>query len=110
MADDPLAHMTRIDLHLDGDDCWPELRKDGFITVELAAVALLPDAEVTDVLTGVSRRVPGVVLRIHIPADDGGFIVGLAQVKLEMLESIVGALRGRMAFLGEQRAAGKGDA
>jgi hypothetical protein len=110
MADNPQSRMTRIDIHLNGDDCWPELRKDGFVEVELAAVALLPDAEVTDVLTGVSRRVPGVALRIHIPADGGGFIVGLAQAKLEMLETIFRALRGRIEYLDEQRAAGKGDA
>jgi hypothetical protein len=108
MDETPLSRMTRIDIQLDGDDCWPDLR-DGFVAVELAGVALLPDAEVTDVLTGVSRRVPGVTLRIHIPVEDG-FLVGLAQVKLEMLESIIGALRGRMAFLAEQRAAGKGEA
>jgi hypothetical protein len=103
---DILARMTRIDLHLDGDECWPdiaELSAAGKLDeAALVGVALLPDAEVTDVLTGQTRRVPAISLRIALP--DGR--VGLAQMKVDMLRTIVRALDGRLAYIADLAARG----
>lgn len=103
--------MTSIDIQLDGDGCWPdlvELHKAGKVEfhAQLAGVALLPDAAVTDSFTGAERHVPAVTLRMHLP--DG--TVALAQLKLEMLETIVRGFHARLEYLAAQRKAGKGDA
>lgn len=98
--------MTKIELHLDGDGCWPDLRekaKDGKYVpdAELVGVALIPDAEVTSP-AGETRRVPVLTLRIDLP--DG--TSALAQVKVRMLGLILGAVRGRLAFLAELKEQG----
>ncbi len=98
--------MTSIDIKMDGDGCWPDLKeKHAAGQVEwhasLASVSLLPDGEVTD-LTGKSRRVPIVTLRIEMP--DGK--VALAQVKLEMLDTIVRGFKSRIEYLAELEAKG----
>jgi hypothetical protein len=98
--------VTSIDIQLDGDNCWPDLdaKADaGQVSVaELVGVALLPDAIVTNMLTGAERRVPAVTLRLHLP--DGRIV--LAQLKVEMLETLARAMRGRLDYLAELKAKG----
>ena len=86
--------MTVVDLQLDGDECWPDLKE--FLLAELSGVALLPDGEVTG-LNGETRRVPILTLRVDLP--DGG--TALVQIKVQMLEMILGAVRGRLGYLDE---------
>jgi hypothetical protein len=97
--------MTSIQICLDGDQCWPDLTALGEAgkvhTAQLAAVALLPDGEVKR-LDGSIGRVPIVTLRIALP--DGQ--VALAQVKLDTLEQVVRAMRGRLDYLREMAATG----
>lgn len=99
--------MTSIDIKLDGDGCWPDLtakHEAGKViwNAELSGVSLLPDGEVTDGLTGKIKRVPILTLRVELP--DG--TSALAQVKLDMLASIVRAMKGRLEYLGELAAKG----
>lgn len=94
--------MKRLDIKLDGDNCWPELRDgDRMIVGDLTGVALLPDAT-----TQSGAKVPGVTLRVDLP--DGRSV--LALVKLELLSAALRACQGRLDYLAEQRAAGKADA
>lgn len=90
--------MTKIELHLDGDGCWPDLREKAegkyVPDAELVGVALIPDAEVTSP-TGETRRVPVLTLRIDLP--DG--TSALAQVKVRMLGLILGAVKSRLEYL-----------
>jgi hypothetical protein len=86
--------VTTIDLQLDGDECWPDLRD--FVLGALSGVALLPDGEVTG-FDGQTRRVPILTLRVELP--DG--TVALAQIKVEMLETVLGAVRGRLAYIAD---------
>jgi hypothetical protein len=91
--------LTTIDLQLDGDGCWPDLKD--FVLAALSGVALLPDGEVLG-LDGKKRRMPILTLRVELA--DGG--TALAQIKVEMLEAVLGAVRGRLAYLGELAAKG----
>jgi hypothetical protein len=102
--------MTSIDINFDGDGCWPDLKakhETGKVEwhAELAAVSLLPDGEVKDGVTGEIKRLPIVLIRIEL--RDG--TTAIAQVKLGMLENIVGALRGRMGYLADLKAKGGRD-
>lgn len=98
--------MTRIDLQLDGYHCWPELaelRAAGKLDeAHLVGVALLPDAEVVNTLTGECARVPALTLRFTLP--DGR--VGLAQIKVDMFAMIARAMQGRIEYLAELAAKG----
>lgn len=76
-----------IDIQLDGDNCWTDL--DEAVVGQLDGVALLPDA-----LTHAGTRVPAVTLRIRL---DGQVV--LAQIKVDALRTILGAVDGRLAFL-----------
>ncbi len=98
--------MATLQIKLDGDGCWPDL--SNVEPAELEGVALLPDGEVVDELTGQRKKVPIVLCRVR-SLDPNRFVV-IAQVKLDMLEMAVRALRGRIAFLEQQRAAAKGEA
>lgn len=96
--------MTSIDIKLDGDGCWPDLtakQETGKVVwnARLAAVSLLPDGEVSDGITGAIKRVPIVTIRFELP--DG--TTALAQAKLDMLESIVRAFKGRLEYLAESQ-------
>jgi hypothetical protein len=86
--------VTTIDLQLDGDECWPDLKE--FELGALSGVALLPDGEVTG-LDGKTRRVPILTFRVELP--DG--TVALAQIKFETLEVVLGAVRGRLAYIAD---------
>lgn len=102
--------MTSLDIMLDGDGCWPDLRDkhlEGKVewNARLAAVSLLPDGEVTDGITGNVKRMPIVTVRFELP--DG--TTALAQVKLDMLESIVRAFKGRLEYIAELKAKGGRD-
>jgi hypothetical protein len=95
--------MTSIDIKLDGDGCWPDLVV--FSTADLTGVALLPDGEVTDGVTGKRKRVPVMLLRLQ--TKDGGFIV--VQVKVEIMEMVMSAMRGRLEYLAELKSKGGSD-
>jgi hypothetical protein len=102
--------MTSIDIALDGDGCWPDLSEKheaGKViwNARLAAISLLPDGEVTDGFTGKTRRVPILTLRFELP--DG--TTALAQAKLEMMETIVRAMKSRLEYLAELAAKGGRD-
>lgn len=97
--------MPTLQIKLDGDGCWPDLTE--IEPGELEGVALLPDGDVTDGFTGVTRKVPIVLLRVRSQAT--GKVV-IAQAKLDMLEAAVRAMRGRIRYLEEQRASAKGEA
>jgi len=86
--------MTTIDLQLDGDECWPDLKE--FELAALSGVALLPDGEVLG-LDGQTRRVP--ILAFRVELAQGG--TAIAQIKVEMLEVVLGAVRGRLAYLAQ---------
>lgn len=96
--------MTSIDLHLDGDNCWPEIR-DAFLVAELTGIALLPDASVVDTFTGQQKKKPALTLRIELP--DGQ--TALAMVKVEMLEMALRAVKGRLEYIAELKAKGGAD-
>jgi hypothetical protein len=103
--------MTSVDIQLQGDGCWPDLvvlHEAGKVHWhgQLVGVALLPDAAVVDTFTGIERKVPAVTLRM----DVGDGTLAIAQMKLDMLETIVRAFRSRLEYLAEQQAAGKGEA
>lgn len=104
--------MTAIDIQLDGDNCWPELtrlRADGLLdTGELVGVALLPDGEVTDGFTGQIKRVPTVTLRIRVERPTACMNV-LVQLKVETLEMLARAMRGRLEYLASLKARGGRD-
>lgn len=91
-----------IDIQLDGDNCWPEIRGKVIANVELTGVALLPDGEVIDGVTGARKRVPILLLRVDLP--DG--TVAIAQIKVEMLNMIASAMKGRLEYLAELKAKG----
>jgi hypothetical protein len=97
--------MTRIDLRLDGDGCWPdidELGKTGKLDeAAITGVALLPDATVQRP-DGSIVRMPCVTIRVALPHGR----VGLAQIKVDMLRMIVGAIDGHLHYLADL--AGKG--
>lgn len=104
--------MRPIDIQLDGDACWPELKwmgEKGMVEMgDLIGVALLPDAVVTHE-DGTSTRMPSVTLRVEVrhPSDPHlhqGHV--LVQMKLETLSAIAGALRGRMEYLAQLAAQG----
>jgi len=96
--------MTSIDIQLDGDGCWKDL--GDFLVGQFTGVALLPDASAVDTFTGKEKAVPAMTLRVKLP--DGKVV--LALVKLEIMASIVRGFQGRLEYLAEQAAAGKGDA
>lgn len=85
--------MKMLDIQLNGDKCWPDLKD--FEVGDLAGVALLPDAVVTDTFTGEERRVPALTLRVH--GADGRVV--LAMLKVEMLETLARAMRSRLDYL-----------
>jgi hypothetical protein len=98
--------MSVIDLQLDGDSCWPDLKekiREGLVThAVLEGLALLPDGEVTDGVTGEIKRVPILTLRVLLP--DG--TIALPQVKVEMLDMIMAGVRGRLGYLADLKKAG----
>jgi hypothetical protein len=99
--------MTSIDIEMNGDGCWPDLHEkhaQGKVIwdARLSAVSLLPDGDVIDGFTGEARKVPILTLRIELP----GGTSALAQVKLEMLSTIVAAMKSRIEYLAELKAVG----
>lgn len=100
--------MTSVQILLEGDGCWPdfaELAESGkLLEARIVGVALLPDADVVDTLTGRQKKVPSITVRLQLP--DG--LVGVAQIKVEMWEAIGRACRGRMELIAAQSAAARG--
>lgn len=94
--------MPSLDIKLDGDNCWPELRElvgtDRLIDVELKAVALLPG--------GMASGKASVTLRIDLP--DGRVV--LAQTSADLFCAAARAFVGRQEFLREQAERSKGSA
>lgn len=75
--------MAYLDLQLDGDNCWPELRESGFIEGELVGIAGLPN--------GTSGGNPTVTVRVTLP--DGKTV--LAETTLRLFLSAARALQAR---------------
>lgn len=100
--------MTVIDIRLEGDRAFPELASgvnDGSVALaELTGLALLPDGEVRKP-SGEIALVPLVILRFEFELE-GRMRTGLVQLKVEVLETLLGAIRGRLAYLKELEAAG----
>jgi hypothetical protein len=106
-AFDVRSAMTSIDIQMNGDGCWPDLHEKhaaGKVIwdARLGGVSLLPDGDAIDGFTGEAKKLPILTLRIELP--DG--TSALAQVKLEMLSTIVGAMKSRMDYLAELKAKG----
>jgi hypothetical protein len=109
--------MTSIDMQMDGDECWPELaelHQSGLLeTGELVGVALLPDAEVRDGFTGWKKSAPVLTLRISVPhptdPDPQLARTVLVQLKVDMLNMIAGALKGRLEYLEDLKRRGGAD-
>lgn len=104
--------MRPIDIKLDGDNCWPELaemKAAGLLELgDLIGVALLPDAVITRA-DGTEARVPALTLRVRVqhptdPSLHGGHV--LVQLKVDTLEAIAAALRGRLQYLEQLSAQG----
>jgi hypothetical protein len=72
-----------LNIILDGDNCWPELREKGWIEGKLVAVAAL--------VNGTVEGNPTVTLRIELP--DGQTV--LAQTTLRLFNGAARAFRGR---------------
>ncbi len=64
--------MIGLDLQLDGDNCWPELKEKGFITAELSGIAGLPN--------GTVEGRPSVTVRIELP--DGQTVLAETTLRL----------------------------
>jgi len=73
--------MPRLDIQLDGDGCWPDLREKGFRAGVIEGVALLAH--------GMQSGAPSVTFRATL--DDG--TIALVETSLVLLESGVRALR-----------------
>ncbi len=101
--------MTSIDIQLDGDNCWPDLKpkiaEGRVVHAELKGVALLPDGEAIDGFTGEHKLVPIITLRVELP--DG--TTALAQVKLDMMKMVTRAMDGRLQYIADLKAKGGRD-
>ena len=64
--------MASLDLQLDGDNCWPELKEKGFIEGEISGIAGLPNA------TEEGR--PSVTIRVELP--DGHTVLAETTLRL----------------------------
>ncbi len=96
--------MTSIDIQLDGDNCWPDLKDRDVAIGELKGIALLPDAVVVDTFTGLQRRVPAVTLRLELHGPAAPTV--LVQLKVETLEMLARAMRGRLEYLADLKKRG----
>jgi hypothetical protein len=83
--------MTTLDLHMNGDNCWPDLSDGNYLTGKIASIALLHDATIDGN--------PTVTIRIEIA--DGGTV--LAETTYRIFESAAAALRGAVARAAEGR-------
>lgn len=93
--------MPHMNILLDGDGCWPDLkeRPEGqVLDLPIAAVAFLPG--------GMSSGKPSICFRFELP--DGRTV--LAQTSNELLQAAARAFKGRLEYLEEQAASSKGDA
>ncbi len=75
--------MIGLDLQLDGDNCWPELKEKGYIEASLSGIAGLPH--------GTVEGRPSVTVRIELP--DGQTV--LAETTLRLFLRAAEALRAR---------------
>ncbi len=75
--------MIGLDLQLDGDNCWPELKETGFIEGSLSGIAGLPH--------GTVEGRPSVTVRIELP--DGQTV--LAETTLRLFLAAARALLAR---------------
>lgn len=75
--------MIKLDIHLDGDNCWPDLREKGCVEGTLESVAALP--------RGTLSGLPTVTLRVRLP--DGQVV--LAETTLNLFLSAAAAFKGR---------------
>lgn len=71
--------MPMLDVSVNGDNCWPDLKKKGFIRGEFTGIARLADGTVSGAST--------VTVRIELP--DGKTV--LAQTTLALLNTVMQA-------------------
>lgn len=83
--------MPWLDIKLDGDQCWPDLRdgKREIIATETISVALLPG--------GMASGKASVAIRVDLP--DGRTVI--AQTSHELFEAAARAFRGRLEYLAD---------
>lgn len=72
-----------LDIILDGDNCWPDLRDGGFIDGQLEGIAALPN--------GTAAGNPTVTLRVRLPNGR----VALAQTTLRLFLTASDAFRAK---------------
>lgn len=74
--------MPTLDIHVDGDNCWTDLREHGFTVGKIVAVAALPN--------GTTEGNPTITFRIELPTGD----VVLAETTLRLFGQAAAAFRG----------------
>ncbi len=79
--------MLSLDIHLDGDGCWPDLKDKEVITSENIANPL----QITGLAGGMASGKPSVTLRIDLA--DGRVV--LAQTSLALLLTAADGLKAR---------------
>jgi hypothetical protein len=75
--------MIPLEIILDGDNCWPDLKEKGYLQGELRAIAALPK--------GTESGKPTVTVRVEL--SDGTVI--LAETTLTLLLSAADAFKAR---------------
>ena len=89
--------MTRLDIRLDGDGCWPDLNGKGpdqVIMVDNLAIAFLAG--------GMSSGKPSLTLRIDLP--DGRSVI--TQTSLELFQQAARVFGAKAAHLEQVQARG----
>jgi hypothetical protein len=79
--------LTQLDIHFDGDGCWPDLQRKPYKAATITAIAGLEDA--TD------GGKPGVTIRME--ARDGTIVIG--QTTMRLFLAAARAFRGRFGDL-----------
>jgi hypothetical protein len=75
--------MIPLEVHLDGDNCWPDLKERGFTEGQFKAVAALPQ--------GTASGKPSVAVRVELP--DGTVVV--AETTLALFLTAADAIKAR---------------
>ena len=75
--------MASLDLHIEGDNCWPDLKEKGYIGTTITSIAGLPK--------GTVEGRPSVAIRVDLP--DGRVV--LAETTLRLFLRAAEALAAR---------------
>jgi len=98
--------MSRIEIELDGEGCWPGLE---FVRGELTGIALLPDA---DTVSG--NKVPSLTLRVEVTSQQAStnpLLIKpelkqetvLVQVKVQTMIQVLELVRQQLVLLQQER-------